>query len=683
VRRTGVGSGVARGVSLFVLAWLTVLALAAGAGATATACAWNPVCPYQGLEVLGNTGSASLVGPLAVAVTPGGDVVVADRGKETVTEFTPGGQVVAEIGTPGSYEDINALAVDPSSGEIWVSTSLGVYGFTADGAPEAVARGNGVGPYQADGIAAGPAGTLDVFNGDTSTVYEYSSSGTILAMWPATNTVPAGTYLPVTLAVDGQGNVYVGVFFNVYKFSSSGTPLATLPMASSVASMAISGSTLYAQFGSEIARYDLSGNPLAAVVDPELADPQIGSTFAVTASGIVAATTENTIQELGFDGAQTGGWGGPGLADGNFQAADALEDAAGNVYVIDSTNERVIRYDSQGDPPTLFADLSAYGMPGLAWFDAQGNLVVRVNGAAGGELVSLDPQGNVLSVDSDAGSDPEGTQLASVLAWADNSASDSAGNIYADFEHGTTGVSPGEIAKYSPSGQLIQVIDVSAGWPDIGLPGPIAVDAQGRVYVATDGDDIRIFDPDGIIVAVWPTPSPATSLNVAPNGDVVASLGSTVLRYYDFLDPLPPMPPESSSPFGQEAAAITSQVEAEVAATLDRPKQYRAGNVKTTIDCAGSAHLRCAGELVLVAATRTRTTHTARLKTETVLLGEKSFSIPSGKRAIETVKLNRTARRLLATRATLDAVLAASYRGGATAKMTSRTLVLKGSAPKR
>jgi hypothetical protein len=641
--------------------WLA--SLGAASSAQAAACTWNPVCPYQATAVLGGSDAASLQGPLDVALTPTGDVVVADRGGESVREFTSTGQLVQQIGTPGSYDTINGLAVDPSSGEIWVSDDMGVHGFTAAGTPEATAVGNGVGPMQMEGIAVGPNDTLYMFNGDTSTIYEYSSSGTILSMWPAAGVAAGDIPLPVTMAVDSQGDLYIAEIGSsvVKEFTSAGTAVATISLSSSVASMAISGSTLYAQFGSgpgaEIDTYDLSGDFTGGFVDNDLEDNAegAGATFAVDGSVIVAATTDHTIQELGLDGTPTATWGG--LANDDFQASDALADAAGDIYVIDSGNDRVIRYDAQGDPPTVFADLSADGTPGLASFDAQGDLVVDTYAG----LVTLNPDGSVASVSSNCCTTPAGTPLADIPAETDYYATDSAGDVYIDAFRGSSAVPIGDIAKYSPSGRLLGTIDVSASWGP-GIPGPIAVDAQGRIYTATNADDIREFDPSGAMIAVWSTSAPVNALSVAANGDVYASTGSTVTRYYDFLDPLPPVPPASDSPMGQSAQKLTAQVEAEVAAAA----QSGTGAVRTTIACTGSPGAHCAGKLMLSA--------------NKTLLGSRTFSIPSGKRASVTVKLNRAGRRLLVKRTKLSALLTASYRVGPTSSLltTTRKVVLRG-----
>ena len=53
--------------------------------------------------------------------------------------------------------------------------------------------------------------------------------------------------------------------------------------------------------------------------------------------------------KLSPDGAVIGGWGGRGTADGHFRAPTGIAaDAAGDIYVVDSENNRVQMFDPEG-----------------------------------------------------------------------------------------------------------------------------------------------------------------------------------------------------------------------------------------------------------------------------------------------------------------------------------------------
>jgi len=279
--RSGIVSRVGRGAGLLGLLCLVSLGSASSAGAAA--CGWNPVCPYQGIQVLGDSDPGSLDRPLAVAMGPSGNVVVADGMKQSVREFTATGQLLRQIGTPGEvFPGISGVAVSPTNGEIWESDTTGTRGFAADGTPNVFIRGLESTPFvAAGGLAVSPSGNVYIFNWATNSVFEYSPAGVLLTSWPATNVVAPGMGYSEPLAVDAEGNVYLGAGALVREFNSAGSQVATLSMPSSVTTLAVYGSALYAQVGSgvgaEIATYDLSGNLTSEFPDSGLEVPTSGA----------------------------------------------------------------------------------------------------------------------------------------------------------------------------------------------------------------------------------------------------------------------------------------------------------------------------------------------------------------------------------------------------------------------
>jgi sugar lactone lactonase YvrE len=697
--------------SLAVLGLALLVALLAASRAAAAPCGWNLVCPYQATQAFGDTDPASLDGPLTIALAPGGDVVISDLAKESVREFSPSGQLVRQIGAPGSYDGVNGVAVDQSSGEIWVSDYFGVHGFAPDGTPQATvqtAAATAPPGFSPAGIAVGPAGKLYAFDPQSSSIVEYSPAGALMSEWA----VPPPPYYAgtgATLAVDGAGNVYVA-FVDYYgaieEYSSAGVLVATLAPGSLPTSIAIYGSTLYVESDMppepEIDTYGLSGDLEHRFSEPGLTSDTttLSPTFAVGATGIDAITADHQVHQLTLNGIPTGSWGD--LANDDFIAGQALADAAGNVYVLDSANGRIIRYDAQGDPPTVFADVPSIAYPTMA-FNPEGDLVVE----SGATMTTVDQAGNVIAtvelpctycgtsfaIDPVSGDwyvadaydlqkyTPTGTLLANWPIHSENVATDAEGNVYVDA------VSDFYIHKYSPTGQLLQTISVSGTWP-FAMAGAVAVDAQGRVYTAT-GSQIREFDPAGTLIAVWPyTLSPLAvyfnggPISVATDGDVYLGSATTVTRYSDFLDPLPPLPP-SPLPLIPSLSASPSMDKAAGTLQLSRGIDLRLPSLATTIGCTGSAGVTCVGELRLTATTSLRPAHSKRSTSKVTPLGAKAFSIPTGDRAGEVVALDAAARRLLATGAKLNTTLTASYQAGTNVRTISEKLVLRQHARKR
>ena len=242
---------------LIVAVALACSGLLAGAGAApAASCRWNPVCPFQSVHEIGGSDPASLDGPFGVALTPAGNVVVADYSRQDIREFTADGRLVRSIGTSGQFSTLRAIAVDHATGEIYASDYGCIYWFTPDGHQDGQRWCIGYDPKvsrQLTTIAVGPGGRLsareDVFDpADTSTILEnvitLGPDHQLTARWPLQYGHGDDVMPGAPFAVDGQGNVYLPSGGWVHEFSATGTFLGHIPLTVSEDAVEISGSTL-------------------------------------------------------------------------------------------------------------------------------------------------------------------------------------------------------------------------------------------------------------------------------------------------------------------------------------------------------------------------------------------------------------------------------------------------------
>ena len=164
-------------------------------------------------------------------------------------------------------------------------------------------------------------------------------------------------------------------------------------------------------------------------------------------------------------------WGSAGTGPGQFQLPSGVAvDRSGNVYVADSNNDRVQRFDSNGN------FLGSFGAPGV--FNGPGHM-------------GIDPQGNPIVVDE--------------------------GNY--------------RVVKYSPAGQLLVQYGSFGGGPGqfSGNPHGAATDAAGNVYAVDvgGGGKINVYAPDGTFLRTWGGAGSAPGqfqnphgIAVSPSGDV-------------------------------------------------------------------------------------------------------------------------------------------------------------------
>jgi len=240
----------------------------------------------------------------------------------------------------------------------------------------------------------------------------------------------------------------------------------------------------------------------------------------------VADSNNHRIEVFSSEGKFIRQWGGQGNLQGQFQEPwdVAVDSVAGLVYVADTWNHRIQKFDLEGRFIAVwgaFGDTGGgatgpghtlYGPRGLA-LDGDGNLWVTDTGNK--RVLKFDPEGVLLGQWGGAGAEP-GQFLEPV-----GIAIDVQGNIYvADvWNH--------RVQKFSSDFTPI------AQWPIIGWESAsvvnkpyLATDLGGNVYV-TDPESYRIlkFDGKGELLKVWGQyGSDASSLNL-PTGIVLNAAG--------------------------------------------------------------------------------------------------------------------------------------------------------------
>lgn len=198
-----------------------------GGDVCTTACKGAEVGPEAGMIRL----------PLAVAVGPGGQIVVADSANNRISVFSPAGTFVRAFGK----------GVSTGGGDVCTIVTGCKAG--AEGSVAGVVAGA---LWNPSGITAGPAGTLFVAEQPTHRVSEFTVEGTFVRAFGegvdtgaaafqictvasgcqqgvAGGTIPGATPEPQGLAVDCRGALYVteelADFARVERFGEPGTAL--------------------------------------------------------------------------------------------------------------------------------------------------------------------------------------------------------------------------------------------------------------------------------------------------------------------------------------------------------------------------------------------------------------------------------------------------------------------------
>ncbi len=225
------------------------------------------------------------------------------------------------------------------------------------------------------GIALDGHGNLYLVEFDDDLIYEYSTSGKLVARWGGHGTGPGQLEGPDKLAFDAQGNLYVtevGTPFvgpsRIQKFSATGKPLAQWGTFGSAPGQFINpigiavdqqGDIYVAEeANTRIQKLSSLGQPLTHWGSPGSGPGQFNVPYdlALDASGNVyvsepgpLAPGNNRIQKFSPTGAPLARWGGSGAGPGQFNNPTGLTvDSKGDVFVVDSGNNRLEEFSSTG-----------------------------------------------------------------------------------------------------------------------------------------------------------------------------------------------------------------------------------------------------------------------------------------------------------------------------------------------
>ena len=219
---------------------------------------------------------------------------------------------------------------------------------------------------------------------------------------------------------------------------------------------------------------------------------------AVGASGnvYVADTANFRIQKFDSNGNFISKWGVFGGGDGEFYYPYAVAtDASGNVYVADAFNYRIQKFDSDGNFITKWGNLGSgdgeFNFPASVTVDASFN--VYVSDLVNYRIQKFDSNGTFLGQWGNQGSgDGQFNQPLGV-------ATDAVGNVYVSDSVNQL------IQKFDSNGNFL------AKWGSGGVgdgqfstPDGVAVDASGYVYVADqNGNRVQKFDSNGNFITAW------------------------------------------------------------------------------------------------------------------------------------------------------------------------------------
>ena len=251
-------------------------------------------------------------------------------------------------------------------------------------------------------------------------------------------------------------------------------------------------------------------------------DGQFWSTaIALDSSGniYVADSGNDRVQKFDSSGNFLLAWGTDGSGDGQFRSPYGIAvDASDNVYVTDTANGNVQKFDSSGN---FLLKVAGVSDPNGVAFDSSGNVYVS-EGSNSNDITKFDSSGNFLLEWGGIGTgDGQFKGIKGVAV-------DGSGNVYA-IEGGGSGYC--RLQKFDSSGNfLLKWGSCGSGDGQFKNPRGIAVDGSGNVYVV-DSNNHRVqkFDSSGNFLLKWGTEGQEDGQLKYPHGIAFDGSGNVYL----------------------------------------------------------------------------------------------------------------------------------------------------------
>ncbi len=325
-------------------------------------------------------------------------------------------------------------------------------------------------PYN---VATGPDGSVYVADAFGNRIKKFDRAGAFITEWGGYGTSNGQFNSPTGIAVGPDNYIYVvdGGNYRIQKFDGAGTFI-----------------TKWGGYGSSDGQFNWPADYVWDQGKWKYIGPIYQGSVAVAIDGTiyVADTNNNRVQKFDSSGTFIKKWGTYGISDGQFNGPTGIAvGSGGSVYVADTNNSRIEKFDNNGNF--------------IAKWGSEGSSNGQFGSPAG---VAVGSDGSVYIADTGNWRiqkfDNSGTYI---TKWG----------ISGVFSYQPTSLAVGQngsVYVADPGNLRIQQFDANGIaitiFGQFLLPNGVAVGSDGSIYVAdTDNDRIQKFTGNGALVTSW------------------------------------------------------------------------------------------------------------------------------------------------------------------------------------
>jgi len=472
------------------------------------------------------SGNGQFNHPADVARDAAGNLWVVDQNNKRIQKFNAAGEYVSKFGASGSsngqFNRPTAIAID-TKGNLWIADAgnnrIQKFNDKGEYLSKFGSFGTGNGAFDSpEGIAVDANGDVWVSDTSNSRVQKFSEAGAFIKVVGTKGSGSGQLGEPGALDVAPNGDVWIADWGNnrvavfdeagtfVRQFGSAGSGDGQFDHPDSIDVDAV-GYVWVGEEGDRIQRFDETGTYVDQFGSSGSGAGQFNLTYAMglaaDSEGNVWVTDTNNhrVQRWEMEEPEAepetpvyqSAFGSSGSGNGQFNhPADVARDAAGNLWVVDQNNRRVQKFNAAGEYLTKFGSTGTgngqFDRPTAVAIDTKGNLWIA--DAGNNRIQKFNDKGEYLSKFGSFGTgngafdSPEGIAV------------DAKGNVW------VSDTVNGRVQKFSEAGSFIKVVgSKGSGSGQLKEPGALDVAPNGDVWIADWGNNrVSVFDEAGTFV---------------------------------------------------------------------------------------------------------------------------------------------------------------------------------------